>query len=670
MFFKNKLSKFSFYGAILLVTFFTLAPVIFAMPPVNINPDTYVYISIANYYIFESPVQVLDAYTVGAVIPLVIAAAKFMLMCHIEWDFDADILLVKSLAVLCYVLIFIFAAAIMKKTLSKTAVFNFILLSLLFFHTSMDTLSLNGELVSVVLLLLLVLTFRIENLILFVFAVSFVSFLILNTKIQSIIFLGLLLIWGSYEKRVFKICKFSLVVFTLLILDLLLYVFDLGIIFRLSDMLVYSGLNNAQSDSVAEQLLFLVTYYLSGLKWAISTAFVIAPLILFIVCCSVLKRRLDNDNSSLIESPLLWFCVLLITIITPGNAFEHYAIYAIFYSVFMFPKAIENLTRFVHPPIRYSAVILPLLLVLLVFKSIAGAYSPAIAEEDRIYPVEELSSKIPVLLDMVSKRPGKILVHGWDYRYYAVFSRGSFGFEQPLVYMGAASVGQYADAVERENYRYIIDVTGASGGYLRGFEHGIHPETIYGSDVFKQYVKLAKQNGVVLYERKDTASPSNLVLEIADDGGVTFNVRSNTDPLFSLVFQAEKFVDHPKSLKIVGEDSISNNSNWVGTDYQQTKVKGYSVLGSYVSSDSDVGVVELVMNKGEGIYYRSGPTGGRQSLTVVLNSGVETKYILPVLPDWTLLVFDRQSVPQKFEIKISDSGGSWGEWSAIALSVD
>jgi hypothetical protein len=643
MFSSHKLSETSFYAAILLIVFFALAPEFFALAPGSINPDTYLYISFANYYIFESPVKVLDAYTVGPVIPLVITAVKFVLMDYIEWDANADILLVKSLAIFCYMSIFLFSAIIMKKTLPSAVALHFILLSLLLLPISMDTVSLNGELVSVVLLLLLVLTFRIKSFVLWVFAVSFVSFLVLNTKVQSIIFLGLLLIWGSYNKRIFEKYRFALVIFTVLSFDLILYLFDLGIVFRFSDMLGYSGLNNTQNSNVVEQFLSVATHYLAGVGWAIDTSFHIAPLIVFIVCYSIFKPKLDDD-SPLIESPLLWFFVLLITMITPGKYFQHYGVYAVFYSVFMFPKAAENLTHFVRTPFRYSPVVLSILLMLLIYKSIVGAYSPAIGEEEnRIYPSETLSYQVPAFLDIVSKEPGTLLVHGWDYRFYSIFSRGFFGMDLASVVVGSGSESQYFDAVETNSYKYIVDVTAASG-WIRGSQHSISPATSYGRYFLPRYKVLARQNGFVLYEKGFIDLP------------------------FQLVGRSLKDLPPLKIPKMAETGSVLSNMNWIGSDYYQTEAKGYQVFGSYIDSDADVGFIELDMTKGDSFYYRSGPTSGSQSLTLVLDSGEERQYVLPVLTDWTLLVFDSKNISQKFTIIIRDSGAAHGEWSAIALS--
>jgi len=39
-------------------------------------------------------------------------------------------------------------------------------------------------------------------------------------------------------------------------------------------------------------------------------------------------------------------------------------------------------------------------------------------------------------------------------------------------------------------------------------------------------------------------------------------------------------------------------------------------------------------------------------------------------PDWVLLDFSHDVLPEEFAVKFSDKGAGWGEWSAIALKSD
>ena len=91
------------------------------------------------------------------------------------------------------------------------------------------------------------------------------------------------------------------------------------------------------------------------------------------------------------------------------------------------------------------------------------------------------------------------------------------------------------------------------------------------------------------------------------------------------------------------------------------------VIGSWVAADSDVGSTELSLKRGDTLYYRSGPTGGRQLLGIPESGQPES--VLPVAEEWTLLKFDDNSLPEHFTVRITDTGDGWGEWSAIAVKA-
>jgi hypothetical protein len=90
-----------------------------------------------------------------------------------------------------------------------------------------------------------------------------------------------------------------------------------------------------------------------------------------------------------------------------------------------------------------------------------------------------------------------------------------------------------------------------------------------------------------------------------------------------------------------------------------------SVVGSFINSDSDVGSIVLQMQRGDRLFYRSGPTEGRQVVEVTNNTNLST--VLPVATEWVELEFSSDLLPDSFEVKFSDNGDGWGEWSAIGL---
>lgn len=115
----------------------------------------------------------------------------------------------------------------------------------------------------------------------------------------------------------------------------------------------------------------------------------------------------------------------------------------------------------------------------------------------------------------------------------------------------------------------------------------------------------------------------------------------------------------------VSISQLQAQNTWTGTDYYRSSIPGLTVFGSFVHSDSDKGAIVLKLNRGDSLLYRSGPTGGRQSVQVIGRS--ELKSILPVAPEWIFLEFSSDTLPEVFELEFTDNGDSWGEWSAIAL---
>lgn len=143
-----------------------------------------------------------------------------------------------------------------------------------------------------------------------------------------------------------------------------------------------------------------------------------------------------------------------------------------------------------------------------------------------------------------------------------------------------------------------------------------------------------------------------------------------------LLVSSKEIDKHPTFAYAVLKANVSNNrqevqipmlisSTMTGTDFQKSKLEGYRVIGSYNTSDADVGEVLLKLRRGDHVRYRSGPGGG-QSLSIV---GYEQAFIaqLPVSNDWVILEFSNAKLPAEFFVKIKDEGQGWGEWSAIAI---
>lgn len=115
-------------------------------------------------------------------------------------------------------------------------------------------------------------------------------------------------------------------------------------------------------------------------------------------------------------------------------------------------------------------------------------------------------------------------------------------------------------------------------------------------------------------------------------------------------------------------DQVLPGNSWTGTDYYKSNFDGKRVLGSYVKSDHDVGEIRLKLQKGDSIYYRTGPVHTSQIVTIQSNSPAE--FTVPGAKDWVEMNFTGRKLPDEFIVQFSDQGNQWGEWSAIALRTN
>lgn len=111
--------------------------------------------------------------------------------------------------------------------------------------------------------------------------------------------------------------------------------------------------------------------------------------------------------------------------------------------------------------------------------------------------------------------------------------------------------------------------------------------------------------------------------------------------------------------------AVENGYAWTGRDYNKSDFEHMKVLGSLIDSDADVGSITLKMNRGDRLYYRSGPVSKRQTLEI-LDSSIKP-IVLPISLEWQLLEFSSRDFPEVFKAKFTDAGDAWGEWSAIAV---
>jgi hypothetical protein len=185
----------------------------------------------------------------------------------------------------------------------------------------------------------------------------------------------------------------------------------------------------------------------------------------------------------------------------------------------------------------------------------------------------------------------------------------------------------------------------------------------YRPDVEKNYLSAALHSGFEGYIKKNKLGSSILV---SSDSSLC-----KLTPLFvpSPPFDVSKAKPYSNATEITIKN-IRNKNDWLGSDYQKSQFEGMRVFGSYMhKGDGDTGSVSLVIKPEDKLFYRSGPSGGRQLLRIGGNNKV---IVMPIAEDWVLLNFSsgrfQDLPPEGLSITISDEGVGWGEWSAIAIN--
>jgi hypothetical protein len=156
---------------------------------------------------------------------------------------------------------------------------------------------------------------------------------------------------------------------------------------------------------------------------------------------------------------------------------------------------------------------------------------------------------------------------------------------------------------------------------------------------------------------------------MANQVGKAVTLRSDscelTLQLPTALFSASRASPSPDRATVEGAD-VQPGNGWTGGDFSKTAIGGMQVFGSFISSDADTGSIRLKVRRGARLFYRSGPTGGKQLLAVLGSSLPAAK--LPVSADWSLIELSSPSLPEgEFTIELTDQGAGWGEWSAIAV---
>lgn len=122
----------------------------------------------------------------------------------------------------------------------------------------------------------------------------------------------------------------------------------------------------------------------------------------------------------------------------------------------------------------------------------------------------------------------------------------------------------------------------------------------------------------------------------------------------------------PAPVGISGTGAVLPGPQWQGGNSAHTAINGMRQYGSFVQTDTDSGSISLRVKGGDRLFYRAGPGGGRQIMSLPGSGLADMR--LPVTNNWAQLEFSGAALPDgDFKVTFTDAGDSWGEWLAIAV---
>lgn len=486
-----------FYGALTLSCLILIGVPLLLYPGNRINADSYQYLSIANYYLMDPSPVLRDAYTVGPVIPILIAISKYALSMLFEWSSNADVFLLKGLALLCYLTIVISAGAYLKKTVPALVVFVFLILFMGLPEWETNSLSLNGELVSVAWLVLLLTYLKRSNGSPHVLIVTLLAVLVMYTKIQSVILLSLLLVSFYYGRKEKWLSLIVVLVGCIILVESVLYANGTGLLHRASDLLFYirhpvsAESTRVESHGIIYSLAHVRFIY--NLPWAMVQGQTYVPLFGFIITYFILAN--PSTKGGLLNDWRVWLLALLITILTPGRTFAHYVLYAMLFVILFAEPALRRITASEYAQGKISSLSLAIVVGFLAINT-AKSIRPIADATLRLGPEIEAAAAL------TKKDGGRVHIHGWDYRLYPYFYSWNDGTDLSYV-VGGNGIDPYwyINRIRDKKYKYIVDIVGFTG-IIKESAYKITPSTIYGRELGKDYELVFDQNGLRVFRLK------------------------------------------------------------------------------------------------------------------------------------------------------------------------
>lgn len=482
----------SLYAALICLCFIGI-PIAW-LNPLDINPDPYFHIQLANYYLYAGNSDARDALTVGPLIPAFYAAVKWFGLQFFSWKPSYEIILIKLLSFICYLIISICLVLRSAPIIGRYKSLILLSVVLAFIQVSMDALSPNGELVAVTWLSILIIVlnapyFSISRIVL----ISLICIVTVYTKIQAIPLLALILLpslnsWKNTKHLIY------IVVPLVLTLEAFLYLKGAGIFYNLTTMFKYVADGAvAGSNAVVGKIDILLSLQLRAkhILWILNQAILNFPVIAFIVITFVFAGQ---SQKNLLKDWRIFLFITILTMILPGRQFEHYTLFSIPFILLYSAPAVALIQK-QRPSLLVekkwmikAPLFVGVLLVLFVYKSLLAFPGREYFNKNASWIYSDLPKRIALseVKEIIDKNPGPTFIHGWDYSVNIYLSQYSNRFEIPMLMARAISEKEYLSAFESKRYKYILDITQYQG-LIKGPEYWLNGKNNFSSALSQNY---------------------------------------------------------------------------------------------------------------------------------------------------------------------------------------
>lgn len=625
------------FSIFFLLCMFTLGIDLLFFDPRWINPDSYYYISIANYYLYAPSPDFRDAYTVGPVIPALLFLLKRVTIFFFG-DVSIDVKLLKLITFLVYVLISCLIYRYLRKDLSKLKSFVFIFLLFGTLSIQTDSMSLNGELVGVLLLLLIMnITPSVHENLVKLFIISFISVVALYTKIQ-LIPLILLVLASQVQIMRDRFWVAFFVVITFSSVEFLLFQNGIGIFRGMFKLIDYVKQGSPRIADGGFDILFIISGHLNHLEWCVRNLLGFIPIIGYIFFSLLYAKNKTHD--SIFSSWVLWLVVTILAIYIPHRPFPHYFLLAIPFCVKFFPqlkliKADKNLNYFF------------LLCVFLVFSSkLIISYRNFVNLHPGYLNSLLNTPSTPELDDIKEihdKNLGTVYVHGWNYQINSLLNSYSEKPDLYEVYLGSVDDRTYINNLTKRKYDYLLDIVNYSG-LITDYKYSFSANNLFSSIVSRDYNLVYSRSNLNLYKRKDESKVyGELKPKVIDSWKIKKSVNS-----CNLCFPAVKQLSKVLSNSISGIGTYSDG--------------GDSAIGSFVVSYIPTGILNEVK-------FITGPNTSGLDIKIkrlcddekVKTTSISLKQF-PHDQEAIFFINNQECTAKYIDIQFTDSGEGYGQW--------